>query len=178
MVLEGLVADRFEIDRLAGEGGMGAVYRAWDKLDGAVVALKVLHGDAEHQLARFSREAALLSALDHPGIVRFVADGRLADGKPFIVMEWLEGESLSERLKREVLTIGETLTLGRRVADALGAAHPRGVTHRDLKPGNLFLIDRSVERIKVESYRQPDRRSLFLRLCAVQVPDGTHALCR
>jgi serine/threonine protein kinase len=152
MGLSGVIGDRFEIDRLAGEGGMGAVYRAWDRVGGVVVALKVLHHESEEHLARFARESRLLAHLDHPGIVDFVAEGTLSDGDAYLVMEWLEGESLSERLNRSLMTIGETLTVGAAVAAALGAAHARGVTHRDLKPGNIFLVDGAVDRVKVVDF--------------------------
>ncbi|RLB60361.1 MAG: hypothetical protein DRI90_13920 [Deltaproteobacteria bacterium] len=152
MGLSGVIGDRFEIDRLAGQGGMGAVYRAWDRVGGVVVALKVLHYDSDEHLARFARESRLLSHLDHPGIVRFVTEGTLPDGDAYLVMEWLDGESLAERLDRSLMTIGETLTMAAAVAAALGAAHERGVTHRDLKPGNIFLVDRSVDRVKVVDF--------------------------
>ena len=146
--LSGVIDGRFEIAAAAESGGMGIVYRAVDRRDGAMVALKVLHAEAEEQVERFAREAKLLSELAHPGIVRFVSHGMAAE-RPYLVMEWLEGETLAERLERELLTIGEALTLGARVADALGAAHARGVVHRDLKPGNIFLVDRRVDRVKL-----------------------------
>ncbi|MBW2453246.1 MAG: serine/threonine protein kinase [Deltaproteobacteria bacterium] len=149
MELSGVVDDRFEIDRLAGEGGMGAVYRAWDRQGGVVVALKVLHGDSDEHVARFARESRLLSQLNHPGIVRFVAEGTLPDGDAYLVMEWLAGESLQERLDRSLMTVGETVTMAAAAAAALGTAHERGVTHRDLKPGNIFLVDGAVSRVKV-----------------------------
>ncbi len=151
-MLSGVINDRFDIDRLAGEGGMGAVYRAWDRSEGMVVALKVLHIHSRDQVARFTREARLLSELDHPGIVRFIGDGTLPTGAPYLVMEWLEGESLSERLRRELLSVGETLRMARGVAAALAVAHERGVVHRDLKPGNVFLVDQALERVKVVDF--------------------------
>jgi serine/threonine protein kinase len=113
------------------------------------VALKVLHAEASGQLERFAREGRLLSGLQHRCIVRFISHGFLADGRPYLVMEWLDGESLSERLERELLTIGETLDMALGVAEALGAAHAKGVVHRDLKPGNVFLVDADIERIKL-----------------------------
>jgi len=70
-------------------------------------------------------------------------------GEPYLAMEWLDGESLSGRLGRGVLSVDETLTLATQVAAALGAAHARGVVHRDLKPSNLFLVDRAIGRVKV-----------------------------
>ena len=144
-----IVAGRFEIDRLAGSGGMGAVYRTIDRQTGQVVALKVLHGHSGEHADRFAREARLLSELRHPGIVRFVGSGATDRGDGFIVMEWLVGESLSARLKRGALPPAEIVALGARVADALRVAHERGIVHRDLKPQNLFLERGALERIKV-----------------------------
>lgn len=144
-----IVAGRFEIDRLAGSGGMGAVYRAIDRQTGQVVALKVLHGHSGEHADRFAREARLLSELRHPGVVRFVGSGATDRGDGFIVMEWLEGESLAARFKRGALPPAEVIALGARIADALRVAHERGIVHRDLKPQNLFLEGGSLERIKV-----------------------------
>ena len=147
--LTGLVARRFEILNLAGKGGMGEVYRVRDWQTNGVVALKVIAADAEHQLERFSRESELLEALEHPGIVKYVGHGTVDDGRPFLAMEWLEGESLAEHLDRQLLTIGEALAMAEGVAEALGAAHAHGIVHRDLKPGNVFLVGGQVERIKL-----------------------------
>src|SRR5688572_15940711 len=94
-----LIAARFEIERLASAGGMGSVYRARDRQTGGWVALKVLQGDDPARLERFEREALVLAELTHPGVVRYVAHGRLAGGGHYLAMEWLEGESLAERLR-------------------------------------------------------------------------------
>lgn len=147
--LTGLVARRFEILDLAGKGGMGEVYRVRDWQTNGVVALKVMAADAEQQLERFGRESKLLEALEHPGIVQYVAHGKLDDGRPFLAMEWLEGESLAEHLERQLLTIGEALVMAEGVAEALGAAHAHGIVHRDLKPGNVFLMEGAVDRVKL-----------------------------
>ncbi|AKT38148.1 uncharacterized protein CMC5_022910 [Chondromyces crocatus] len=144
-----LVAGRFEIVRHAGSGGMGAVYKARDRETSQPVAVKVLHGHSAAHAERFAREAQLLSELRHPGIVRFVGSGVTAQGDGFIVMEWLEGESLSARLKRGPLSVAEAIQLGVRVADALRPAHERGIVHRDLKPPNLFLEGGTIEKLKV-----------------------------
>jgi tetratricopeptide (TPR) repeat protein len=134
-----VIAERFEIERLSGSGGMGQVYRAKDRLSGEAVAVKVLHGSGVHEAERFAQEAELLSTLRHPGIVAYVAYGATGDGDPYLVMEWLEGETLADRLRRCVLTVGETVTLTARVAAALGAVHRGGVVHRDLKPSNVLF---------------------------------------
>jgi tetratricopeptide (TPR) repeat protein len=130
---------------------MGVVFRARDAHTGASVALKVLHAGAD--AVRFEREARVLAELDHPGIVRYVAHGASGRGdggeRPWLAMEWLEGEDLETRLARQGLTVTETVVLGRRVAEALGVAHGLGVVHRDLKPANLFLVGREVARVKV-----------------------------
>src|SRR5437764_195873 len=86
-----LFADRFLIERLAGEGGMGSVYRAIDSATSQPVAIKFLHASASAHRVRFLREAQLLAELSHPGIVRYVAHGEAPGGQLFLVMEWLEG---------------------------------------------------------------------------------------
>ena len=134
-----VVAERFEVERLAGSGGMGAVYRAYDRWTGQPVALKVLFDGADK--VRFTREALLLAELSHPGIVGYVSHGHLDGGSPFLAMQWLSGHDLAERLRHGGLNLKETLQLARRVAEALSVAHQRGVVHRDIKPSNLFLVD-------------------------------------
>ncbi len=142
-----IVAERFEIERAAGSGGMGTVYRARDRASGEAVAVKVLHG--RENLERFSREAHILEGVRHGAIVRYVARGELPGGAPFLVMEWLEGEDLSARLGRGRLSIADTVCLGRRVAEALDAVHAMGVVHRDLKPSNLFLAGGDPREVKL-----------------------------
>ena len=144
-----LVAERFLIERLAGSGGMGAVYRAIDRHTGEPAALKVMAGRGLDHAERFLREAQVLAELRHPGIVRYIAHGTTGTGEPWLALEWLEGESLAERLRRRGLTVAESALVGLRVAEALADAHRRGVVHRDLKPSNLHLVDKSVDRVKV-----------------------------
>lgn len=99
-----IVAERFEIEALAGAGGMGAVYRALDRTNGTAVALKVLTGAGGHA-ARFGEESRLLGEIAHPAVVRYVSHGVRPDGAPYLAMEWLEGEDLATRLARAPLTL-------------------------------------------------------------------------
>ena len=145
-----VVDDRFELLRIAGAGGMGVVFLALDRRSGEHVAVKVMLDARGPNGARFLREAEVLADLRrHPALVRYVAHGRSAAGEEYLAMEWLEGEDLAGKLARRALTVGETLALGARVAEALAAVHARGVVHRDLKPSNLFLVGGDVERVKV-----------------------------
>jgi serine/threonine protein kinase/tetratricopeptide (TPR) repeat protein len=144
-----LIAQRFEIEAPIGAGGMGTVYRARDRHTGQRVAVKVLHERGASDMERFARESQLLAELGHPGIVRYVAHGRPLTGDPYLAMEWLEGKDLSDRIAQSKLTVAETLGLGARVADALAAAHHRGVVHRDIKPANLFLPHGEIDRVKL-----------------------------
>jgi len=137
------LGERFVVEREVGRGGAGIVYRAYDLQSERIVALKVIAseaGDAPEEEARFTREGQLLEKLDHPGIVKIVGFGVFDEnGLPFVAMEWLEGEDLAARQKREPLTIPQAVELTVQVAEALQAAHAAGVIHRDIKPGNLFL---------------------------------------
>lgn len=144
-----LVGERFELLEAAGTGGMGTVYRAVDHSTGTIVAVKVLRDSGAESIARFAHEARVLGAIDHPHVVRYVTHGVLADGEPFLAMEWLDGKSLADRLKEGPLSVAETIELGRRVAGALASAHARGYVHRDIKPSNLFLPHGDVCRVKL-----------------------------
>src|SRR5205085_4264746 len=120
-----LVADRFEIESIAGEGGMGVVYRARDRRTDRFVALKLV-GDVRHR-ERFEREARVLASLSHRAIVGHVDHGVTSDGRLYLAMEWVEGETLTERLVAGRLGVRATIALGLRVADALAHAHALGV---------------------------------------------------
>src|SRR3954447_14174376 len=131
----------YEILGPLGAGGMGRVFRARDvKLD-RPVAIKVLRDDWVHDpewLARFDREARLLATLNHPNIATIHGLDE-ADGLRYLVMELVPGQTLARRLARGPLPLDEALAVCRQVAEALEAAHERGVIHRDLKPGNIVL---------------------------------------
>src|ERR1700716_2760513 len=131
----------YEIQSLLGAGGMGEVYRARDARLDREVAIKVLAAHLSDNLelrTRFEREAKAISGLQHPNICVLYDVGR-QDGVDFLVMEYLQGETLSARLERKPLTTDETLRIAIDVADALDKAHRSGIVHRDLKPGNVML---------------------------------------
>jgi eukaryotic-like serine/threonine-protein kinase len=135
-----IVADRFELERVAGQGGMGVVYRARDLETGAPIAVKILTSESESQVDRFLQEAKVLADLRHPAVVRYVTHGLVSPRRPFIAMEWLDGEDLEDRLARGPLLIDEALRLIREAASGLSVAHAAGIIHRDVKPRNLFLV--------------------------------------
>jgi eukaryotic-like serine/threonine-protein kinase len=171
-----LFANRFEVDRPAGKGGMGTVYRARDRYSGELVALKLLHGGAfgSDEAARFAREAELLSELYHPGIVSYVGHGEAPNGQRFLAMEWLEGEDLSRRLARGgPMPLGDCCALLERVASALAVAHQGGVIHRDLKPSNLFLPGGLVEQAKILDFGIARRENTSQILTGTGVLLGT-----
>jgi len=138
------VGDRigpYEIVAPLGAGGMGEVYRARDTRLDREVAIKILpselEGDEERR-QRFEREARTVSRLNHPHICTLHDLGE-QDGRHYLVMELLEGESLAERLQKGALRLYQVLRFGAQIAEALHAAHRQGITHRDLKPGNVVL---------------------------------------
>ena len=131
----------YEITSELGKGGMGEVWRARDTKLGREVAIKTLPEDFAAdagRLARFEREARLLASLNHPNIAAIYGH-EVFEGTRFLVLELVEGETLSERLKRGPLSIEESLALARQIAEALEAAHDKGVIHRDLKPANIKI---------------------------------------
>lgn len=144
---------RYRIVRKLGEGGMGAVYRA-EVLDiGHTVAVKLLHerlvGD-EVTLQRFEREAQVASKLNHPNSIGILDFGHTAAGTSFLVMEYLNGISLSDALKTERITVRRAVHIQRQILSVLQAAHALSIIHRDLKPANVFLVARGTERDHVK----------------------------
>ncbi len=137
----GCVVGAYVLDELLGKGGMGEVYRARDQRLDRTVAIKFVSAEKAADAGageRLAHEARVNSALNHTGIVTVYDIGRYR-GRPFIVMEFVDGESLSERLKRGPVKVREALRLGAEIAEALAAAHAEGVVHRDLKPQNIML---------------------------------------
>jgi serine/threonine-protein kinase len=140
-MLTGTRLGAYEIVGSLGAGGMGEVYRATDTKLGRAVAIKILpdafaaDGD---RVPRFEREAKLLASLNHPHIAALFGMEQ-AEGRHFIIMELVEGETLADRLRDGPLTIDETLGFAAQIADALEAAHEQGIVHRDLKPANVKI---------------------------------------
>ena len=140
------LANRYQIIRRIGEGGMGAVYEARHTIIGKRVAVKVLLEKfltKSDFVARLLQEARLASAIGHEHIVDVTDFGTTDDGRAFVAMEFLEGESLAQLVMREApLPVERSLRIARQVASALGAAHAKGIVHRDVKPENVYLIRR------------------------------------
>ena len=144
-----IVDQRYLLTEFVAEGGMGTVYRARDLRRSETVAIKVLRSHDSATVQRFSREVRVLHDLSHPNIVRYVGHGQLEGGSPYLVMEWLSGEDLAARLQRGPLPIRECVELGIAIASALAAAHHQGVIHRDIKPGNIFLVDGQAQHVRL-----------------------------
>jgi serine/threonine-protein kinase len=140
-----LVAERYRLEEVVGRGGMSTVYRATDETLGRTVAVKMLLPTLAEQdptySARFEREARAAAALSNSAVVT-VYDTGVDDGSHYLVMEYVEGESLEEILRRgRPLEINEALRIALRVADALAAAHAAGILHRDIKPANVMVTE-------------------------------------
>jgi serine/threonine protein kinase len=146
--LVGSQVDKYRVLRVIGRGGMGAVYEAVHETLGQRIAIKVLKtelsSDTRH-VQRFFDEARAASIVQHPGLIKVFDFGHLQDGTAYITMEFLQGETLQERIARaeraqQRLDLVDVLRISRQVGSALEAVHAKGIAHRDLKPANLFLV--------------------------------------
>lgn len=140
-IVKGASIGHYRILEPLGAGGMGAVYKAHDEKLDRIVAIKLLASDAipqEDRRRRFLQEARAASALNHPHILTIFDIGD-ADGKPFIAMEYIEGETLRAKIARRTLSLADALDIACQVAEGLGKAHEHGIVHRDLKPENLMI---------------------------------------
>ncbi|MFZ5895403.1 MAG: protein kinase domain-containing protein [Myxococcota bacterium] len=140
-----VLADRYRIDALVGEGGAGRVYAAEHVLLRKKVAIKILRGDRANvpeMVQRFEREAMAAAHIEHPNIASAIDFGRIADGSVFLALEFVAGRSLRHVLRQGPLALGRSLRITRQIASALAGAQQLGIVHRDLKPENVMLIER------------------------------------
>src|ERR1700680_383851 len=176
-ILPGLRLGPYEIFSAIGAGGMGEVYRAKNTRLDRTVAIKVLPphlADSSELRERFEREARTIASLNHPHICTLYDIGH-QDGTDYLVMEYLEGETLEQRLRKGPLPLEQALQYAIEIADALDKAHRKGVTHRDLKPGNIMLTKSGTKLLdfglaKLTQEVAPAANPLS------QLPTATHAI--
>ena len=183
-ILNSMLSGRYLVTKKIGQGGMGAVYEATHTLIGKRVAVKVLlekYAEREAIVARLKKEAQLASSIGNEHIIDITDIGNTDDGRTFVVMEYLDGESLAECLSREhTLPEQRMLRIASQASSALAAAHAKGIVHRDIKPENLFLLKRKdVDFVKVvdfgisKSLRATDENEEVQRLTQTGMVLGT-----
>ncbi len=141
-IAPGTQIGEYEVEQKIGEGAMGSVYRAIHPAIHKRVAIKIMTPklfDEPESVKRFVAEARAIAAIEHPGIVDVFGFGRIPDGRTYLVMEWLEGQSLGARLQEGPIEWTEACSIIRHIARALEAAHAKNIVHRDLKPENVYL---------------------------------------
>ena len=166
-LVPGFVVGEYRIEQKIGEGGMGAVYSATHPMIGKRAAVKVISaalGTNAEAVGRFVQEARSVNQIGHPNIVDVFAFGELPDGRNYFVMEYLQGESLADRIGRAAMPLGEAIEILDQVADALEAAHEKQIVHRDLKPDNVYLASVRGGRTMV--------KLLDFGIAKLSVPDG------
>jgi len=175
-----VLESKWRVERLLGEGGMGAVYQAVHTRNGSRVAIKVLHAEVARdagQRERFLHEGYAANRVGHPGVVRVQDDGLTEEGAPYLVMELLEGMSLEDLAERSggTLAVGQVASLAQPWLEVVATAHAQGIVHRDLKPENVFVCnDGSVKVLDFGLARVKEVASQK-RLTTTGVPMGTPA---
>jgi serine/threonine protein kinase len=138
-----VLSDRYQIERLLDEGGMGKVYLAQHLLMHKRFAIKVLHASRSPEaVVRFEREAMAASHIDHPNVAAATDFGKCDDGCFFLVLEYVEGQLLSSRIAEGPIEVGRALHIAHQMTSALASAHALGIVHRDVKPDNVMLVER------------------------------------
>jgi serine/threonine-protein kinase len=174
-----VLQDSYRVTRRIGRGGMGAVYEGTQLRLSKRVAIKVLARELssnEEALARFRREAEVTSQLGHPHIVQVNDFGTTSSGEPYLVMEFLEGEDLDQRIRKaRRMSLPTTANIIKQIASALSSTHARGIVHRDLKPANVFLmeIEGEADFVKIVDFGISKVRAASLRLTNASAVMGT-----
>ena len=174
-----VLQDSYRVSRMIGRGGMGAVYEGTQLRLNKRVAIKVLARELssnQEALARFRREAEVTSQLGHPHIVQVNDFGTTSSGEPYLVMEFLDGEDLDQRIRRaRYLPLAATTNIIKQIASALSSTHARGIVHRDLKPANIFLmeVEGETDFVKIVDFGISKVRAESLRLTGASAVIGT-----
>jgi serine/threonine-protein kinase len=143
-----VLADRYRVDELLGEGGMGRVYAVEHVLMRKRLAVKILHREltsVAEVVARFEREAMAAANIEHPNVAAATDFGKLADGSVYLVLEFVQGRNLRDEIAKGPFLLDRALSIARQIASALQAAHTLDIVHRDLKPENVMLIERGTD---------------------------------